>query len=47
MFTGMDVSMSLDYMAKIFALTPDPPNELRAHYFIGALLFGLAANGRF
>jgi hypothetical protein len=45
-FQELRATVSLDYI-KIIALTPDPPNALRAHYWIGSLLAALSATGRF
>jgi hypothetical protein len=45
-FRELHATLSLDY-TKIIALTPDPPNALRAHYWIGSLLAGVTATGKF
>jgi hypothetical protein len=37
---------SLDYV-KTIALSPDPPNALRANYWIGALVLGMSVTGHF
>jgi hypothetical protein len=45
-FTDMEASFAIDYM-KLFALSPDPPNALRADYWLGALLIALSLTGNF
>lgn len=45
-FDHMEVNLALDYV-KFFALTPDPPNALRANYWLGALVLGISVTGQF
>lgn len=46
MFTEVEWSLGADYL-KIFALSPEPPNAARTRGFASALVFAVAATGRF
>lgn len=46
MFTGVDVTLKLDYV-KIFPLSPEPPNAARARNWASALVLGASVTGKF